>query len=57
VGTTDEDNDIEYVLCGMCDDEITDKYVHVNSDESIYAMNLGDMYDDLIMPEPEKVET
>jgi hypothetical protein len=51
---TTEDDKIEYVLCGINDDIGTDKFVCVDSDVPLYNMHIGDMYDDLIMPEVKK---
>jgi hypothetical protein len=48
VGPTDDEDYIEYVLRGMCADTISHEYVHLDSDESLYTMNIGDMYADLI---------
>jgi hypothetical protein len=56
VDTNDDEDVTEYIMCGMYDNAIGDECAHVGSDESLCGMNLGDLYDDLIMPEPVKVE-
>ena len=59
VGTS-ADDEIEYVLCrvthGVQDLMGQDDFVIVPDEISLYAMNLGDEYDDILMPDPEQEE-
>jgi hypothetical protein len=53
---TTDNNEIEYVLCGINNDIAADDFVFVDAEVLLYTMNLGDMYDDMIISEPKKVD-
>jgi hypothetical protein len=40
VMTTDDDNDIEYVMCGMMNDTLMDEFVMINEEVDLYEMSL-----------------
>jgi hypothetical protein len=45
---TNED-EVEYVLCGVKEINDTDKFELVDTEVSLYSMHFGDIYDDIIM--------
>jgi hypothetical protein len=51
VVATTEDDEIEYILCGINDDIDTHEFEFVDTEVSLYSMHIRDMYDYLIMPE------
>jgi hypothetical protein len=48
---TSKEEEVEYVLGGIKDEIDTDELEFVDTEVSLYSMHLGDMYDNLIMPE------